>query len=162
MLLYSAVDWAFTSQTTKFVQQLTKHLEGPLLIDADGLNNLDEETLKKRTGVAVITPHPRELSRLCGQSIKEIQDNRIATVRRLSQDWNVVLLLKGAYTVIGSPDGKIFINPTGNSALATAGSGDVLSGFIGGFSGAGAFSFKCNFNRCLPSRPCCRMLNRKN
>jgi NAD(P)H-hydrate epimerase len=119
------------------VQLLTKHLEGPLLIDADGLNNLDEETLKERLGVAVITPHPRELSRLCGQSVTEIQDNRIATVRRLSQDWNVVLLLKGAYTVIGSPDGKIFINPTGNSALATAGSGDVLSGFIGGFLAQG-------------------------
>lgn len=125
------------SRTAKFVQLLTKHLEGPLLIDADGLNNLDEETLKERLGVAVITPHPRELSRLCGQSVTEIQDNRIATVRRLSQDWNVVLLLKGAYTVIGSPDGKIFINPTGNSALATAGSGDVLSGFIGGFLAQG-------------------------
>ena len=125
------------SQTAKFVQHLTKHLEGPLLIDADGLNNLDEQTLKERLGVAVITPHPRELSRLCGQSVTEIQENRIATVRQLSQEWNVVLLLKGAYTVIGSPDAKIFINPTGNSALATAGSGDVLSGFIGGFLAQG-------------------------
>ena len=125
------------SQTAMFVQHLTKHLEDPLLIDADGLNNLDEETLRERLGVAVITPHPRELSRLCGQSVTEIQESRIATVRRLSQEWNVVLLLKGAYTVIGSPDAKIFINPTGNSALATAGSGDVLSGFIGGFLAQG-------------------------
>ena len=130
------------SQTAKFVQHLTKHLEGPLLIDADGLNNLDEETLQERLGVAVITPHPRELSRLCGQSVTEIQENRIATVRRLSQEWNVVLLLKGAYTVIGNPDGKIYINPTGNSALATAGSGDVLSGFIGSFLAQGLSSLQ--------------------
>jgi NAD(P)H-hydrate epimerase len=125
------------SKTVAFVQHLTKHLSGPLLIDADGLNNLDEEALQERLGTAVITPHPRELSRLCGQSLTEIQQNRISTVRRLAQEWNVVLLLKGAYTVIGSPDGKIFINPTGNSALATAGSGDVLSGFIGGFLAQG-------------------------
>ena len=119
------------------MQQLTKHLEGPLLIDADGLNNLDQETLKERLGIAVITPHPRELSRLSGKSVTEIQENRIATVRRLSQEWNVVLLLKGAFTVIGSPDASIFINPTGNSALSTAGSGDVLSGFIGAFMAQG-------------------------
>ena len=125
------------SQTAGFVQQLTKHLEGPLLIDADGLNNLDVETLKKRLGIAVITPHPRELSRLSGQSVAEIQESRITTVRRLSQEWNVVLLLKGAFTVIGSPDARVFINPTGNSALSTAGSGDVLSGFIGAFLAQG-------------------------
>ena len=125
------------SQTAGFVQQLTKHLEGPLLIDADGLNNLDQETLKERLGIAVITPHPQELSRLSGKSVTEIQENRISTVRRLSQEWNVVLLLKGAFTVIGSPDASIFINPTGNSALSTAGSGDVLSGFIGAFMAQG-------------------------
>jgi hydroxyethylthiazole kinase-like uncharacterized protein yjeF len=125
------------SKTAAFVQHLIKHLQGPMLIDADGLNNLDDATLQERIGTAVITPHPRELSRLCGQSVTEIQQNRIATVRRLSQEWNVVLLLKGAYTLIGSPDGHIFINPTGNSALATAGSGDVLSGFIGGFLAQG-------------------------
>ena len=125
------------SQTAKFVHQLTKKLESPMLIDADGLNNLNKETLKERLGETVTTPHPRELSRLSGQNITKIQENRIETVRRLSQEWNIVLLLKGPYTVIGSPDGKIFINPTGNAALATAGSGDVLSGFIGGFIAQG-------------------------
>ena len=121
------------SQTAVFVKLLTKHLQVPLLIDADGLNNIDESDLQERLNNTIVTPHPRELSRLCGKSVTEIQENRISTVRRLAQDWNVVLLLKGANTVIGSPDGQIFINPTGNSALATAGSGDVLSGFIGGF-----------------------------
>ena len=125
------------SQTAKFVQQLSRHVKGPLLIDADGLNNLDKENLIERLDLSIITPHPLELSRLCGKSVTEIQENRIATVRQLSKEWNVVLLLKGAYTVIGTPDSEIFINPTGNYTLATAGSGDVLSGFIGGFLAQG-------------------------
>ena len=69
--------------------------------------------MQERLNNTIVTPHPRELSRLCGKSVTEIQENRISTVRRLAQDWNVVLLLKGANTVIGSPDGQIFINPTG-------------------------------------------------
>ena len=124
-------------QTKAFVQHLKKHLQGPLLIDADGLNNLDDTTMQEKHATFVITPHPLELSRLCGLSVTEIQQNRIATVRRLAKEWNVVLLLKGPYTVIGNPEGHIFINPTGNSLLATAGSGDVLSGFIGGFLSQG-------------------------
>ena len=82
-------------------------------------NNLDEETLKERLGIAVITPHPRELSRLSGQSVTEIQESRITTVRRLSQEWNVVLLLKGPFTVIGSPDASIFINRSNKIALTS-------------------------------------------
>ncbi len=125
------------SETKVFVQNLIKELRVPLLIDADGLNNIDEFALKSRKRITIITPHPLELSRLCGQSVSDIQENRISTVRRLAQEWNVILLLKGPYTVIGCPSGKIFINPTGNSALATAGSGDVLSGFISGLLAQG-------------------------
>jgi len=125
------------SNTAKFVQHLTKHIQDPLLIDADGLNNLDDQNLRERFGMAIITPHPLELSRLCGQSVTEIQENRIETVRRLSKEWNVILVLKGACSVIGSPDAKIYINTTGSQALATAGSGDVLSGIIGGFLAQG-------------------------
>ncbi len=125
------------SQTAKFVQKLSKHIKGPLLIDADGLNNLEKTNLSERLDISIITPHPLELSRLCGKSVTEIQENRIATVRKLSREWNVVLLLKGAYSIIGTPESEIFINPTGNHALATAGSGDVLSGFIGGFLAQG-------------------------
>ena len=127
------------SQTAKFVHHLSKHVKGPLLIDADGLNNLENLNLTERLDLCIITPHPLELSRLCGKSVTEIQENRIATVRQLSQEWNVVLLLKGAYSVIGAPNGDIFINPTGNSALSTAGSGDVLSGIIGGFLAQGLY-----------------------
>ena len=125
------------SQTTNFVKHLVKHLPGPLLIDADGLNNLEKENLKERLDISIITPHPLELSRLCGQSVTEIQESRISTVRRLSQEWNVIILLKGAYTVIGNPNEEIFINPTGNCSLATAGSGDILAGLIVGLLAQG-------------------------
>ena len=70
-------------------------------------------------------------------SVSEIQDSRIQTVRYLSREWNTVILLKGAFSVIGSPEGEIFINPFANPGLATAGSGDVLSGVIGGFLAQG-------------------------
>ena len=79
----------------------------------------------------------KELSRLCGLSVCEIQESRIETVRALSREWNTVILLKGAYSVIGSPEGAVFINPFANPGLATAGSGDVLSGIIGGFLAQG-------------------------
>lgn len=125
------------SQTAGFVRQLCAEIEKPLLIDADGLNNLDEETLAERSGPTVITPHPRELSRLCGLSVSEIQDARVSTVRRMAREWGVVLLLKGTHTVIGCPEGAVFINNTGSERLATAGSGDVLSGIIGGFMAQG-------------------------
>lgn len=119
--------------TKKFVQQLVSSISQPLLIDADGLNCINSQLLMKRSASTVITPHPRELSRLCGLTPTEIQKNRIAVCRKFAQQWQVVLLLKGAYTVIGDPEGRIFINPTGNEGMATAGAGDVLSGIIGSF-----------------------------
>ena len=125
------------SLTTGFVRNLCREITSPLLIDADGLNNLDLNSLMERDAPTVITPHPKELSRLCGLSVSEIQDSRIETVRSLSREWNTVILLKGAFSVIGSPEGAIFINPFANPGLATAGSGDVLSGVIGGFLAQG-------------------------
>lgn len=120
-------------QTAVFVETLLTTTEKPLLIDADGLNHISGEHLKQRSTPTIITPHPRELSRLCGLSTEAIQQDRITTARKLAQEWNVVLLLKGANTVIASPDGQVFINSTGNEGMATAGSGDVLSGMIGSF-----------------------------
>ena len=119
------------ADTEPFVQSLVRHVNTPLLIDADGLNNLNGDHLKQRHFPTVITPHPKELSRLCGYSMAEIQSRRIETVRKLASEWKVIIVLKGAYSVIGSPDGTIFINPTGNEGMATAGTGDVLSGIIG-------------------------------
>ncbi len=122
-----------TPQTAKFMRRLLASISQPLLVDADGLNSLTGDLLKKRTAPTVITPHPKELSRLCGIPTTEIQKNRIGVARKLAQEWGVVLLLKGAQTVVSDPAGRVFINPTGNEGMATGGSGDVLSGIIGSF-----------------------------
>lgn len=125
------------SGTKEFVQHLVASVVQPMLLDADGLNNIRSSFLEKRTAPTVITPHPRELSRLCGLTTEEIQKNRLEICRTYAQQWGVVLLLKGAHTVIGDPQGRVFINPTGHEGMATAGAGDVLSGIIGGFLAQG-------------------------
>ena len=120
-------------ETVKFVRQLVASTSKPLLIDADGLNCINCEILKKRSASTIITPHPRELSRLCGLTTAEIQKNRIEVTRRYAMDWGLILLLKGANTVISDANGSVYINPTGHEGMATGGSGDVLSGIIGSF-----------------------------
>jgi len=111
----------------------------PLVVDADGLNVLsgDVSVLKNLKTQMVITPHPGEMARLCGISIREVQDNRIDVAREFAKKWRVITVLKGARTIIALPDGSIYINPTGNSGMATAGSGDVLTGMIASLIGQG-------------------------
>ena len=112
----------------------------PLVIDADALNLIaQEESLKKLLGKhAVLTPHPGEMGRLIGASPSEVQQSRIEVAREFSSTYNCWLVLKGARTLVASPEGKIFVNPAANSVLATAGSGDVLAGIIGGILARGA------------------------
>jgi len=83
--------------------------------------------------LVAITPHPGEMSRLTGKSISEIQKNRIGTALDFAQSYGVITVLKGAYTVIAMPSGKIYINTTGNAGMATAGCGDMLAGMIVAF-----------------------------
>lgn len=111
----------------------------PLIIDADGLNVLacDIDVLKKLRVPAVITPHPGEMARLAGISIREVQNNRIEIAQEFASNWKVITVLKGAKTIVALPGGEIYINPTGNSGMATAGSGDVLTGVISGLIGQG-------------------------
>ncbi len=111
----------------------------PMVIDADGLNALSEapEWWKHLKGEVVLTPHPGEMSRLMGCSIAEIEGDRIGVVRRMAQEWGQVVLLKGAYTLIATPEGRVFINPFANPGLATAGTGDVLAGAIVGLLAQG-------------------------
>ena len=119
--------------TATFVKFILQNTETPLILDADGLNNITSEDLIKRKAPTIITPHPKELSRLCKLSVDQIQSNRIEVARKYAQQWQVILVLKGALTVIASPQGEVFVNPTGNEGMATAGAGDVLSGMIGSF-----------------------------
>jgi len=111
----------------------------PVILDADALNSIDDVTILKRRKVknVNITPHPGEMSRLIKKSIEEIQENRIKAASELAVDTGVNVVLKGAYTVVASPDGRLFINPTGSPAMASAGVGDVLTGALAGLMAQG-------------------------
>lgn len=112
----------------------------PLVLDADGLNALgaQPELLQERAGRAtVLTPHPGEMARLCGCSIAEVEADRVAVARSFATRYQIVLVLKGARSLIATPQGEIFVNGSGNPALASGGSGDVLTGLIGGLLAQG-------------------------
>jgi NAD(P)H-hydrate epimerase len=111
----------------------------PILIDADGLNALEGDVaiLKDAQVPIVITPHPGEMSRLTGLAVEEIQSNRLEIARKYAADWGVTVVLKGNQTVVAGPSGEVFININGNPGMATAGSGDVLSGIILGLMAQG-------------------------
>ncbi|MCS7233717.1 MAG: NAD(P)H-hydrate dehydratase [Synergistetes bacterium] len=129
-----------TSPPTKlFVHKLIEEINKPIVIDADGLNCLADnvELLKACKGKVVITPHPGEMARLIGKSTSYVQENRLEVAESFSSETGVVVVLKGARTVISSPDGKIYVNPTGNPGMATGGTGDVLTGMIGGLIAQG-------------------------
>lgn len=133
--------WGLNHQQEVFLRQLLPSIPRsmPTLIDADGLKLLKRidhwwEQLPYNT---ILTPHPGEMSILTGMNIREIQANRWQTARKYAQKWGVVLILKGALSTIVYPSGRLFVIPISDSALATAGSGDVLSGAIGGMLAQG-------------------------
>jgi hydroxyethylthiazole kinase-like uncharacterized protein yjeF len=114
----------------------------PLVIDADGLNVIDDPSALKTSGRdIVITPHPGEFARLTGSSVEDIQKNRISSACDFAKNHGVTVVLKGAYTIIAGKNGEMFINPYGNPGMATAGSGDVLTGIIASLIGQGAGTY---------------------
>ena len=128
-----------TSKEAKYLFfDILHNVSVPLVIDADGLNILSEDTnyLNKIDAPVILTPHPGEMSRLLNIPVQEIQNNRLYAVKTLSDKYNVVVILKGYRTVIRG-EGKNFICPRGSNALATAGSGDVLSGMVASFLAQG-------------------------
>ncbi len=130
----------------KIVEDLLLNVNVPIILDADGLNCISNNTkiLLRRKQPTIITPHPGELSRLLNISIKEIQKNRIKYAKLTSQKFNVITVLKGANTIICGEDETIYINTTGNPGMATAGSGDVLTGMILSFVGQGINPIKAS------------------
>ncbi len=129
-----------TESMRELLVRLLEEVEVPVIIDADGLNLLahDTEIFSKIKQLSVLTPHPGEISRLTGLSVNEIQSNRVDTARKYASEWNAVVVLKGARTIIATPQGRAYINPTGNSGMATGGSGDVLTGVIASLLAQGA------------------------
>lgn len=127
-------------ETLALFQRLVVEVEAPLVIDADGLNLLasDRSILRKRKARAtILTPHPGEMARLLGTTTAQVQNDRIAAALSLSQDSGAIVVLKGYRTVIADPEGYVRINPSGSSALASGGTGDVLTGAISGFVAQG-------------------------
>ncbi|MCK4233825.1 NAD(P)H-hydrate dehydratase [candidate division WOR-3 bacterium] len=122
-------------ETQKLIRKIVENANAPLLVDADGINALVGYTkvLKKRKKPTVITPHPGEMARLINRDVREIVRNKVNLSQKYAQDWRVTIVLKGAPTVIAEQDGKFWLNSHVNSGLATAGSGDVLTGLIIGF-----------------------------
>jgi NAD(P)H-hydrate epimerase len=123
------------SQTQEFVRRLIPQTDLPIVLDADGLNAFAAHTeqLSGRAGAGLIlTPHPGEMARLAGCTIADVQNDRTGTARRFAVEHGIVLVLKGHRTLVAHPDGRIWVNTTGNPSLAKGGSGDVLTGMIAG------------------------------
>lgn len=128
----------------RLVRRLLVECNVPVVADADAINALagHAETLFEReNGATVLTPHPGEMARLTGLSVAEIEADRFRIAREFAGEFGVVLVLKGARTLIAAPDGRVSVNGTGNVGLASGGSGDVLTGLIGGFLAQGMTAF---------------------
>jgi len=121
---------------TTFVRELLENSEIPLVFDADALNALADEPalLVGRDGRdVVITPHPGEMARLLGCTVDDVQADRLGIARDFALTHKLYVVLKGYRTLIATPDGKIFVNPTGSPGMATGGTGDVLAGMLAGW-----------------------------
>ncbi len=129
--------------TWRLIVDLAMHAECPLVIDADGLNALaDSPRTKRKLGPRrILTPHPGEMSRLTGRTIDQIAADRQGSARKAAKEWGAVVVLKGAKTVVAHPDGRWSEDPHEVPALATGGTGDVLSGIIGALLAQGSDAF---------------------
>ena len=126
-------------ETAACVQELLPRLPVPCVLDADGLNCFAgrTEVFRQTRFPLVLTPHPGELARLTGHSTAAIQQDRVGVAEKAAKEWGAVVLLKGAASVISSPGGFVYINPTGNPGMATGGSGDILTGIVAGLLAQG-------------------------
>jgi hydroxyethylthiazole kinase-like uncharacterized protein yjeF len=130
--------------TVELISSLILEKKLPLpVLDADAINILSKipEWWQWLTDDAILTPHPGEMARLCGLSIDEIQSDRLGITRRFAAEWHQTIVLKGAYTVITTADGRCRVSPFANPGLASAGTGDVLAGIIAGLVAQGLTPF---------------------
>jgi len=124
-------------ETQEFVRRVVRsRADLPLILDADGLNAFAGQggELRSVKGLLAITPHPGEMARLLGCATQEVQANRVEIALKAARDWNASVVLKGYQTVAAAPDGRGWINSTGNPGMGTAGTGDVLTGILAGLT----------------------------
>ena len=133
------------SETKKLIRQLIVNIKKPMVLDADALNAVSDDIsiLKKIHQDYIVTPHPGEMSRLVKKSTAYVKNNRLSIAKKFSNNYNTVVVLKGSGTVVTDRGAKRHcINKSGNPGMATAGSGDVLAGIIGGFLAQGLALFE--------------------
>jgi len=126
-------------ETTKLVRELSSVIAKPLLIDGDGLTAIAErpEILLKRKAATILTPHAGEMARLARKTVAEVNADKISILRETAEKMNATVVFKGAHSLIGLADGRVYVNLSGNPGMATAGSGDVLTGCIAAMHGLG-------------------------
>ena len=127
------------AENLKVITRILEGYEKPVVIDADGLNLLSNDLLAMKRSIAklIITPHPGEAARLLKVNVSEINKDRLASASALAAETGAVTVLKGAGSIVATPEGKTYINTTGNPGMATGGSGDVLTGLIAALLGQG-------------------------
>ena len=123
------------------LEKVLRNIAMPVILDADALNLIAFEPgilgYRKGRGPLILTPHPGEMARLCNLTILEVQENRLELAVTKAIEWEAIVVLKGAITIVAAPDGRAFLNPTGNPGLGTGGTGDVLTGSILGWLAQG-------------------------
>jgi hydroxyethylthiazole kinase-like uncharacterized protein yjeF len=125
-------------ETQEFIRSVVMTTELPTILDADGLNAFAgraDELRDRKSKFLAITPHPGEMARLLGSSVKDVEADRVKTATKAAERWNAHVILKGGHTIVAAPDGQFFVNATGNAGLSKGGSGDVLTGVLAAMTG---------------------------
>ena len=130
---------SLNEETKELVKIIVETVKKPVLIDGDGIAAICENPgiLKQRSAETILTPHMGEMSRLTGLGVTDINADKVNILQKIAKELDAVVVLKGAHSLIGCPDQQVFINMSGNAGMASAGSGDVLTGTIGAMVTAG-------------------------
>jgi NAD(P)H-hydrate epimerase len=124
-------------ETQQFIRSVVSSVELPVILDADGLNAFAgsaDRLNDRKTSSLALTPHPGEMSRLLGCSTADVQKRRLETALEAASRWRAIVVLKGYHTIVAAPDGRAYINSTGNPGMAAGGTGDVLTGILAGLT----------------------------
>ena len=130
---------SLSEETQELVREMVKSIETPLLIDGDGITAIanEAELLRKRKAETILTPHSGEMARIAKVEVDEVNKDKIKVLQKTTSELNAIVVLKGAHSLIGYPGEAVYINTSSNPGMATAGSGDVLTGAIAAMYGLG-------------------------